>query len=626
MAIFGGKPAPGMTADSRVPAWNGYQVKQLESQNVPQPTNVLNDTANLATFPENFPHPYGSATFTIISVHSRTQSNYRGKREKNLVENGGPQDGMDYGFDWFERIHVKPIEIALGNIVSTVTQDLDLFNAYRSSDRLWTAFTNNAGDGITALNLPTLPKSFPKLTSFALTIEISPDGPPTINGTLDFTFDTTTTSVPITGTRIILFGIPPAGGLKETLSWLTDVMTSADGTEQRLAVRRYPRQGIQFETLISNDRQRSELNSFLFDWHARVFGVPLWWDARILTRNVSITDATVYVTDTAYADFRPGGLAVLIAYDAEGNRTADTLEIVSVSTGSPMSVTFSSGVENAYTAGQAMLVPVVPGILSSQIAKSRYPSTAQKTTVSFTSLENKLSRITPDTSGFLSHNGRPVIDDKNSMGTELPEGQRIRTTIIDGDTGEIVQYATPDRSTPISRKSWNIETASRMWEIKSLLYAVRGRQVSFYLPTFNADAVLTQPVVKGASSIDIQNIGYNQFMKSREPFTTIAIRFKEGFIPEGSPLSDSPVIFPAGREYLFLDINGSSNISEAEERLNVTPSTPIGFNPADVERIEFMVKSRFDTDTVELLHKWSDALGDQIDTELSIPTTGAYDV
>jgi hypothetical protein len=621
MATFGGKPSPTILGGD---AWEGYQVKQVDSQNLPAPSNVINDTANLDNFPNISDIPNGAFTPVVVSIHVNTQQNYRGKREKNLVENGGPQDGMDYGFDWFERIHIKPQEIALGNIVSTVTQALDLFNAYRNDSRIWTAFINNAGAGISALNLPSLPKTIPKLSSFELTIEITPNGPPTIDGTLDFTFDTTSSSIPITGTRIILFGIPPSGGLRETLSWLTDIMRGADGTEQRLAVRRYPRQQIQFETLISDDRQRSELNSFLFDWHARIFGVPLWWDARLISENVSISDTSVRVASTDNADFRVGGLAAIISYDASGRRTADTLEITAVSS-SPATITFSSGVENAYTAGQAVVIPVVPGILDSRIRKSRYPSTAQKMTVSFESLDNDISRLTADTAAFSQHNSKAVIDDKNYMNNELREGQRITTTILDGNTGEIVQYSDEDRSTFLSRKRWNVETASRLWEIKSLLYALRGRQVSFYMPTFNADIIITSAVIKGASSIDIQNIGYNQFIKDREPFTTIAIRFKDGFVPEGSPLQDSPVQFPTGRDYLFLDISSSTELSADEERLNVTPAIPISFGPDDIERIEFMIVSRFDTDTVELLHRWTDTLGEQIDSELSIPTAGVYD-
>ena len=563
---------------------------------------------------------------TIIGVHANIQRGNRHAREKNLGK--APYDGMGVGFDWFERIHVTPKRLDLGNVVSNILKELELYSAYRYDNRQWTVFTNNAGAGITILNLPTLPKTIVKQTSFVVSVQITPNGPPTINGTLDFIFDVTTASVAITGTRIILYGFAPTGAVTEKLSWKTDVLRAGDGTEQRVSVRRYPRQEIEFESLLPRDFDRTEFNAFLFDWHSRVFGVPLWWDARKLTQNATIGDTTLYITSTDYADFRAGGLAVVIAYDADGNRTADTLEITSVSS-SPAAITFTSSIQNAYTAGQAVVVPVVPGILGSTVKRSRFAAGQQKVTMSFLSVDNAARADGSWISTFNNWRGRPVIEDLNFIDRQIQENFVKVLKRIDGDTGEIVQTAIEDRSTPTSHKRWNPETAQRSWEIRNLLYALRGRQASFFMPTQGDDIALAASVGAGAANIDVTNFGYTQFMKSREPFTSLVIRFDPNnppTIPSPIPLAGSPLNYVDGQLYLFVDIMASTEVSDTVDRISITPPIPLSFSAANVESIQFMIKSRFDSDTVELLHKWTDLMGDEIDSEINVAISGVYDV
>jgi len=622
MATLRGSAVTAVSLSESTTSWEGFNTKGSVGAPLPHPDPLQNvGVIGLAQFTQT---PRRQAP-SVISVVSNSQAANRGDREANLGP--APIDGMGVGFDWFEEIHPDPQRLDLGNVVDNVTVLLDLYNAYRIDSRLWTVFVNNAGDGITLANLPTLPKEIPPQTSFTAEVQVASDGPPTIDGTLDFTFDVTSVSVPITGTRVILFGLIPSGGtVNERLSWLTNVMKAADGTEQRAAVRQFPRQQISFQAITQRDIDRNELNAFLFDWHSRVFGVPLWWDARLVNADVVVGATSISVVSTEWADFRIDGLAAVIAFDADGNRTADTLKILSVSA-SPSVVTFTGGTLNAYTSGQALLIPVVPGILGAEIPKSRVPTTAQTTQVSFTALDDEKTSLVADTSGFNSFNGKAVVDDKNSMNRELSESYTMKITRLDGETGEILQSTTEDRSTPTSNKRWNAETAQRRWEIKSLLYALRGQQVSFFMPTFNKDMAITAAVGIGATTINIENIGYTRFIKAREPFTTIAVRLKSGAGTFPSPMVPlgSPNYWVPGQEYMFFDIASSVELTATEEQITISPPVPVGFSSDDIDRIEFITKSRFSSDAVELIHKWNDALGEEIDSQIDVPLTGIYD-
>jgi hypothetical protein len=620
MATFRGAPTLSISLSVSTTGWPGFQVDEAFGP-LEYPTGQL----QFGLLSDGFvTRKTQIETRVIPAQFANTQRGNRHNRDGNL--GAAPRDGMGIGFDWFENIHVNPQRLDLGNVVSDITVSLELYNAYRVDQRTWVSFVNNAGAGITIANLPSLPTEIPNQSSFIVEVQISSDGPPTINGTLDFVFDVVITSVPITGTRIILFGFPPSTPVTERLSWLTDIMKASDGTEQRLSLRANPRQQISYDVLTQRDIDRNQLNSFLFDWHSRVFGVPLWWDMRAVDQNVLIGDTAIHVVTTQWADFRPGGLAVIMAFDVDGNMTADTLEIVAVNV-SPSTVEFTSGTANAYAAGHAALIPVVPGVLGAGIPKQRFPATQQQTTVSFQSLDNDSTTIAPDASGFNRFNDKTVIDDKNSMGKKLPESYHKKITRIDGDTGQIQQVSTEDRSTPTSRKGWNVDSAKRLWEIKSMLFSLYGKQVSFFMPTFNKDMQLVADVSIGGGTLDVENIGYTRFIKTRQPFATIAVQLKDDAqitAPSPNPMG-SPPSWVDGQNYVYFDVISSVEISSAVERIVISPGAPIGFSVDDVERIEFIVRSRLDSDAVEFTHRWTDSLGEQIDTELSVPLSGVHD-
>ena len=209
--------------------------------------------------------------------------------------------------DWFEQIVVFPVALALGNVLSTQERTIELYNAFRRPrvNVDWTTFTNNVGVGVSVTNLPGLPFSILATESFIATVSISTAGPPAISGTLDFGFgppQSTITIVPVTGNRITIFQYRPQAPINEQLEFKTDILRNNDGSEQRIKVRGSPRQIIEFTVRTDDDITRDKINSVLFDWQARVFGLPIWWEVRDLDQDIIITATTIDVV-TADADF-----------------------------------------------------------------------------------------------------------------------------------------------------------------------------------------------------------------------------------------------------------------------------------------------------------------------------------
>ena len=315
--------------------------------------------------------------------------------------------------DWFDLWIVQPGSLALGNILTTQVRTLELLNNFRSEFRDWEAFVNNAGAGIDATNLPGLPLTFAPLSSFLLNIQVSTAGPPSISGTLDFDIDLDPPNilvVPVTGNRITLFQYRPQSPIKETLEFKTDIIELNDGTEQRINVREAPRQNFKFLVRTDDDRTRDSINAVLFDWQARVFGVPVWHESKALDAPLAVNDTTVQV-DTAFADFRAGGLAMI--YD--NNFRAETLEILTVN---PTNLELDVGVTIAFDAVNTIVIPVRTALTKPQLSNKRFAIGPSDFSVEFTTLDNV---DLADSSAFATYQGKgqtvakPLIDRLNFM-------------------------------------------------------------------------------------------------------------------------------------------------------------------------------------------------------------------
>ncbi|KEH07460.1 hypothetical protein GY14_27050 [Delftia tsuruhatensis] len=98
--------------------------------------------------------------------------------------------------------------------------------------------------------------------------------------------------------------------VKETLAWLTDVLQSPSGAEQRRALRLAPRRSFAFDVLVhAADRSRFDL--WVHARGAQPVALPVWPDVQQLPVALS-ADGQVVECRTAGFDFAAGGMAMLL--------------------------------------------------------------------------------------------------------------------------------------------------------------------------------------------------------------------------------------------------------------------------------------------------------------------------
>jgi hypothetical protein len=540
-----------------------------------------------------------------ITVHDAiiSRTNHRGEGNTGRFQMLGkaPQDGMGIGFDYWEKILLQPPLQAMGNIVSETVFPVTLQNTFRRDTNQVTTINNNAGDGITITG-PALPHDLKPFKSQVYTVTVTTSGPPNINGNIQFVTNIRTASMLITGTRIIIFPYAPQRNLDEKLTWLTDIVKSADGSEQRHALRTNPRQSVGFEVIATTQFEINSIKNLLVDWTTRVFGVPLWWDEKSLAADVAINDTVISVRNGALAnaDFRPGGLGMIYQEDDEGNITSDVLQIDTV-TVSPSVVTFLTGVTNAYDGSKATIIPVVAGILATPASQGTSQDTeSSRFSMNFDLLDNDETQVPaigvgtyPELDDF---NGRNlmVINDINFMSEKrLSEQWSQNMQRVDFDLGtffQLTQELAARRQTPFR---WRIEDQSFGWQIRTLLFELKGRLRSVWLPTWRDDFEVVVNIGNGAGTIDVANWGFTQF-SDRTPWAGLRLRHIDGSIS-------------------YHRITSSAIISDTVERLTISPVTSFAMDIVDVLQVDLLILSRQSDDTIMISHDWIDAQSEEVD-------------
>lgn len=493
---------------------------------------------------------------------------------------GARPPGVDV--DWFGRWIVFPGRLDLGNVLTSQIRTLELINTFRREARTWEAFVNNAGAGVSATNLPGLPLVLEGLDSFILNIQVTTDGPPTIDGTLDFDVDLTPPDileVPITGNRISMFQYRPQTPIREKLEFETDIIEHNDGSEQRINVRRAPRQRISFKVRTGDDRTRDSINALLYDWQTRIFGVPIWWEAKELGVPLAINDTTVIV-DTANADFREGGLVMI--YDT--NFAFETLEILTVN---PNDIELQSGIVQAFDTIDTVVVPVRTAFTKPQLNQARFAIGPTDFALEFLTLDNiDLADATtfPTYQGAGQTIAKPVIDRLNFMsGRTITEGNRKRAVVLDPGTGPETRFSPWPKSKPLYNYGFEAKTFAETWEFRQLFHFLRGSQTSFYVGTGRTDFKVVVDIPDTSTQIDFQAFGFTQFVQQVTPRSDLQIFRKDGTTS-------------------IHEITGSVEVSASVERITVSPGISPALDIIDIDRIEFLTLNRIASDEAVFSH------------------------
>lgn len=478
-----------------------------------------------------------------------------------------------YREDWFNRIHYiwydpdnpldyTPAFFRLGVLAGAVTKTVLIWNAWGIT-RTLEDITPNDMTGITIPGL-VAPSSWIAYQQKTYDVVITLDGPVTIDSSLTFDWDGTTSddtdSIILEGSRVLTIPFPFKAPIKESLEWKTQLMVSNNGTEQRIRLRSAPRQSIDADAPVSyGDMALAE--NMLYGWRAKYWGVPMWMEAQKVTTVAA--GATSVVVDTTASDYRVGSFIVLWC----NTRQNSAFEIDAIF---PGYVTLVTPTDQEYIAPWVM-----------PLRYGRFTGTPGRDTNGYNaSLDFKfemqdnidLAPVAP--AQYLSND--IYYDPIFMSGQKLKDSYNTRLDIVDyGTAAQAAMYAPWLRSQITRPCSVTLQGLAAIWNFRKWLHRRAGRLRPFWQPTFENNLWVEQTgTILG--SLRVKNDMYREMATDR---SHIAIQKTDD---TWLPRRVLATAVDADPDYTVLTLDSNLNIQPSQIRMVCF----LGLKRLDADRVE----------------------------------------
>lgn len=362
-------------------------------------------------------------------------------------------------------------------------------------------------------------------------------------------------------------------GVSERLSFLTNVMRSKTGAEQRRSLRPTPRRTTEADFLLTFN-ERTFFDLFMSRLAGQEVMAPLYWDiVKCPARLVAGTSVRVDC-DPLWREFQEGGLAILIRDDAR------FYEVVEIATIDATGMTFASPVTSNWAAGTT-LMPLRRSLIDDMGAPSH--ATAAVANVTVRLLSNSPNPWTPAADPATVYDGLPVFAEEPNWVDGLDVDMVRDITRFDSNVGPVYQVDPLARFFIGQGHRWFLHGRQKLGEFRDLIYRRAGKLGSFWLPTFKADLRLASPVAADSAQITVEKAGLDYADVPHDGREYLAIRHDGGTIYRRI-LSSLP------------------GLTATTERVNLDLPVGLDLQPGQVRKISFMDTARFDQDDFEITH------------------------
>ncbi len=491
---------------------------------------------------------------------------------------------------WFDRLHVLPQTaqtVDLGNLVNDVDTTFEVMNTHRLIDATIAEIERENAEGFTVLSGATPPS--PGLVIRAYTSELytiragSEFGPPTIDAVFRWVpanAPFAAVEINFTGNRITICVFEPQVEPLTRFEFLTNVAIARDGSERRASMRPLARESIGYRFVFGGDDdpygyRPQAFEHMMLDSLGRTFAVPVWEDRTVLTAAVSGGATVVNVPATANLDFRVGELLVL--WRAWNNVEAQ--EILSIAA---TSITVASPFINAFAVAGTVVLPSWYGHLDDNVQQEVFRFNFTRWGLRFHRQNNVSFEVSTSPTLAKTYEGLPIFPKPWGMpGNSITRTwQRAieETSAPLGPPARAYKWTVPRRK----NSAIVVEMAGRtdFLALRSFLYALRGKQKTFWLPSGYQNFILTTTASSGAGLIRVRRNFYPTFVAERQPFNKIQVTLTTG------------AVF----RHTIVD---SANVNQDETDLTITPTLSTDYTVANVAKIEYITKHRLDSDVLE---------------------------
>lgn len=362
--------------------------------------------------------------------------------------------------------------------------------------------------------------------------------------------------------------------MTERLSFLTNVLTSSSGAEQRRSLRPTPRRTFEADFLLRS-AERTFWDLFMNKAGGLEVTVPLYWEGVKLPEALAAGSGDTVAFDTRLCEwqYHAGRYALLV-------RDALTWELVQIETVTDTEVVFTAPVTKAWPKG-TMLYPIRRATIEQASELTHKTAGVATATVQFAI--NGPTEWTPAADTSPVYSGLPVFTSEPNWVDDLAVEFARDLKQLDTGIGLRYQIDPLGRALIGQAHRWFLNGREALAGFRDLIYRHRGRAGSFWLPTFKHDLTLAANAGSTATQLQVK---------------------KAGLVYTGAPTS--------GREYVAIK-QGTTTVYKkissvgagtlaANERITLTTTTGLALSTGLAPRISFMDTARFDSDDFEIVH------------------------
>lgn len=359
--------------------------------------------------------------------------------------------------------------------------------------------------------------------------------------------------------------------ITERITYLTDVPASETAREQTRQVRLHPRRYFEAD-FQRRDTIRPRLDAFVTGIGRKPFWMPLWHEQFILrTGMLPGQDFVDFPEGTLrFREFMPGDRVFV----NDGN--PDNYELLTVASLDYETdrLTWVDGPEQSWPS--CRLIPVRKARIVDQVQFRAPVDRVAAGRIAFELVE-------PDFR-FGAAWGRcsPVWSFAINRSTDLTFSYDRAVFTLDNSVGP-VEYRNPgDRALVTMRSTLTLRGRKNAVDFRRFIDRAAGRANRFYMPTLMSDITPTAQTLSG-TVLDAVPAGYSEYgTRLQQSRSIIALVFKDG----------APNIYS--------HISSVSRVGGVERFILTAPLPSI--ITSRIERIQYMVPSRFDQDTFEFEH------------------------
>ncbi len=363
-----------------------------------------------------------------------------------------------------------------------------------------------------------------------------------------------------------LFPYRPSMPTEESYEWVTDILEAHLGNEQRLKIRKFPRQKFEWVVHVSSNSHFAKLKSMLFGNFENRFIIPVWTEAQRIDSSF-ISGSTSLNVDTKHYDFQ-NSQYISLWEDETFN------EFVEIQDVSDNTITLKTPLIYSYSS-LSFIMPAKRAYLEQTNTFDIYSHVKEINLFWRVEFNKGIEALELETQ-YKDYDvlADPFDIDGNSITKEI----RQSLNKIDYQIGSIEVFSRMDwHRQSIQNVHFDLVGREKIWNFKRWLHNISGRLNSFWIPNFEHDI----QVIEYGTTLIIENIFYYRYLQDNPMFQNIICYKYDGSVE-------------------IRKITGCSEISNSEE--TITLNSGLG-DPDDIKAIYFLGLYRLDTDRVELSHE-----------------------